>query len=79
MTSLVMLLVSMSLQAVLIIGVVFGIRRLFALAHISKKYVMLLWMIPFFFLIFPWKIAVPIYGKIRQLYICMGKFKRGYL
>lgn len=59
MISSVMLLVSMSLQAVLIIGVVFGIRKLFAMAHISKKYVMLLWMIPFFFLIFPWKIAVP--------------------
>ena len=59
MISLGMLIVSMSLQAVLIIGVVFGIRKLFALAHISKKYVMLLWIIPFFFLIFPWKIAVP--------------------
>lgn len=37
MISLVMLLVSMSLQAVLIIGVVFGIRRLFMLIPISKK------------------------------------------
>ena len=59
MISLVMILVSMSLQAVLIIGVIFAVRKLFLLMHVSKKYVMLLWMIPFFFLVFPWKAAVP--------------------
>lgn len=52
-------LVMMSLQATLIIAIIFGIRKLFSVIHISKKYVMLLWMIPFFFLIFPWKIPVP--------------------
>ncbi|MDE7310883.1 MAG: M56 family metallopeptidase [Eubacterium sp.] len=51
--------VSMSLRAVLIIGVVFAVRALFSLAHISKKYVMLLWVLPFFFLVFPWKVTVP--------------------
>lgn len=49
----------MSLQASLIICVVLIIRKLFFIAHISKKYVMLLWIIPFFFLIFPWKVSLP--------------------
>lgn len=49
----------MSLQAVLIICVVLLVRKVFSLLHISKKYVMLLWMIPFFCLIFPWKISSP--------------------
>lgn len=53
-----MCLFSMSMQAALIIGVVFVIRKLFSVMHISKKYVMLLWMISFFFLVFPWKITV---------------------
>ena len=49
---------SMSLQAVLVIGVIFVIRKLFLLMHITKRYVMFLWLIPFFFLVFPWRIPV---------------------
>lgn len=48
----------MSLQASVIIAVVLLIRKLFSLAGIAKKYMMMLWVIPFFFLIFPWKISV---------------------
>lgn len=58
MTGFVRQLATMSLQAVLMIGVVFAARKLFELVHISKKYVMLLWAVPFFFLVFPWKLTV---------------------
>jgi len=50
---------SMSLQATLIILVVLIFRKLFEKIYISKKYMMLLWAIPFFLLICPWKISVP--------------------
>lgn len=52
---------SMSVQASIIIIVVITIRKLFELLHIEKKYMMLLWIIPFFCLICPYKISVP-YG-----------------
>lgn len=52
---------SMSVQASIIIIVVIAIRKLFELLHIEKKYMMLLWIIPFFCLICPYKISVP-YG-----------------
>lgn len=58
MSALLIQILFMSMRAVLIIGVVFGIRKLFALAHIPQKYVMPLWLIPFFFLVFPWRITV---------------------
>ncbi len=60
MTGFLMQLSIMSLQATLAIGVVLIIRLLFHKLHISKKYTMLLWMIPFICLIFPWKISSPI-------------------
>lgn len=50
----------MSVQASFVICVIFIIRKLFSELHISKKYVMLLWIIPFVCLIFPWKLASPI-------------------
>ena len=50
----------MSIQASLVICVVLVIRQLFSMIHVSKKYIMFLWMIPFFFLVFPWKIESPI-------------------
>lgn len=59
MIAVVMRIISMSLQAVLVIGVVFGFRKLFAWGNVSKKYLVFLWIIPFFFLVFPWKIPVP--------------------
>ena len=39
---------TMSLQASLAIIVVLILRKVFAVMQISKKYVMLLWIIPFF-------------------------------
>lgn len=60
MTGFITCLGSMSLQASVIICVILFIRKIFFMAHISKKYILLLWMIPFFFLVFPWKIASPV-------------------
>lgn len=51
---------TMSLQASVAILVVLILRWVFAKTNISKKYVMLLWMIPFLLLICPWKISVPV-------------------
>lgn len=51
---------TMSVQAALIILVVCVIRMLFMKGRISQKYIMLLWMIPFFFMVFPWKVSSPI-------------------
>lgn len=53
-------LVSMSIQASIAIVAVLILRILFAKCKISKKYVMLLWVIPFICLILPWRIASPI-------------------
>lgn len=60
MTGLMTCLGGMSIQASVIICVILLIRKIFLMAHISKKYILLLWMIPFFFLVFPWKIASPV-------------------
>ncbi len=59
MTGLMLRIAAMSIQAILVIGVVFVLRKLFALVPVSKKYVMILWMIVYFFLVFPWKVSVP--------------------
>lgn len=53
-------LVGMSVQASIVIGVVLLLRLFFSKLNISKKYVMLLWMIPFVCLIIPWKINSPV-------------------
>lgn len=50
---------AMSIQAIPIILTVFAVRKLFELMHISKRYIMVFWLISFFFLIFPWKVIVP--------------------
>ncbi len=50
---------AMSIQAIPIILTVFAVRKLFELIHISKRYIMVFWLISFFFLIFPWKVIVP--------------------
>lgn len=54
-----MMLGTMSLQASIIIVVVLVLRKIFAKLRIAKKYMMLLWIVPFFCLIFPGKISVP--------------------
>lgn len=60
MTDFIIRLIGMSLQASVVIGVVLLLRLLFQKLNISKKYVMLLWVIPFICLILPWKITSPI-------------------
>lgn len=50
---------AMSIQDIPIILAVFAVRKLFELIHISKRYIMVFWLISFFFLIFPWKVIVP--------------------
>ena len=51
---------TMSLQASAAVLVVLVLRNIFSMAHISKKYVMFLWVIPFLLLICPWKISSPL-------------------
>ena len=51
---------TMSVQASVAILVVLLLRKIFASAGVSKKYVMLLWVIPFVMLICPWKISSPV-------------------
>ncbi|MBR3769597.1 MAG: hypothetical protein IKL06_03585 [Lachnospiraceae bacterium] len=50
----------MSAQASVAILVVLVLRKVFALLGVSKKYTMLLWMIPFWLLICPWKLSSPV-------------------
>lgn len=49
----------MGLQASFVIIVVFAIRAVFNIVHIPRRYITFLWMVPFFFLVFPWKITSP--------------------
>lgn len=51
---------TMSFQASVVIVVMLILRKLFAMMGVSKKYIMLLWMVPFLFLICPWKISSPV-------------------
>ena len=50
---------TMSIQAAVVIVVVLLLRYLFAKLHVPKKYVMLLWMVPYICMICPWKISQP--------------------
>ena len=50
----------MSLQAVIIFAVLFLMRLILKKLHISHKYIAVLWMILFFYLVFPWKLELPV-------------------
>ena len=50
------ILVRMSLQGSIIIGIILLLRMVFRGLRISYRYCVLLWGIAFFYLIFPWKI-----------------------
>ena len=50
----------MSMQASVAILVVLLLRRIFTVCGVSKKYTMLLWLIPFLLLVCPWKISSPV-------------------
>lgn len=49
----------MSLQATVIIFVVLILRFIFSRLHIAKKYIILLWIIPYIAMILPWGIKTP--------------------
>ena len=51
---------TMSVQAAVIILVVCVIRLICIRVKVPQKYIVLLWMIPFFFMVFPWKISSPV-------------------
>ena len=65
MSGFVVQLISMSWQATVAVLVVILLRQVFRIIGISKKYVMLLWLIPFLLLICPWKVSTP-YGLWSQ-------------
>lgn len=50
----------MSMQGVIIFAVTFLMRFILKRLHISHKYIVVLWMILFFYLVFPWKLELPI-------------------
>lgn len=50
----------MSMQGVIIFAVLFLMRFIFKKLHISHKYITVLWVILFFYLVFPWKLELPI-------------------
>lgn len=50
----------MSMQGAIIFAVVFLMRFILKKLHISHKYIAVLWVILFFYLVFPWKIELPI-------------------
>lgn len=50
----------MSMQGAIIFAVVFLMRFILKNLHISHKYIAVLWVILFFYLVFPWKIELPI-------------------
>ena len=56
---------SMSLQASVVIGVVLLVRILFAKLGIAKKYINILWILPYLCMICPWKLAGD-FGFWRQ-------------
>lgn len=57
----------MSLQATVIIFVVLILRFIFSKLHIAKKYIILLWIIPYIAMILPWSIKTPFsFWKLTQ-------------
>ncbi len=65
--------VAMSIQAILMIGIVLILRKLFAWLRISKKYFMIFWIMSYFFLIVPWKVTIP-EGDWHRLMLQIGEF-----
>ncbi len=52
-------LAAMSLQGVFMVCVVLVLRKICGVLHTAKRQAAALWLIPYFFLVFPWKIQVP--------------------
>lgn len=53
-------LLKMSLQGCVIIAIILLVRFILKKLHISHKYLVGLWFIVFFYLVFPWKISLPV-------------------
>lgn len=53
-------LITMSLQSIAIMVVVLSVRFLLKKLRISHKYMVGLWFIVFFYLVFPWKVSLPV-------------------
>lgn len=60
MSDFIVCLVSMSAQASLVILVVMILRKCLRILRVSGRYMILFWILPFFFLVFPWKITAPV-------------------
>ena len=70
------ILVRMSLQGSIIIGIILLLRMVFRGLRISYRYCVLLWGIVFFYLIFPWKIwqyADTAQGTLYWFTVSQGK------
>ena len=63
----------MSLQACVIIGVVLLVREIFSRVGIAKKYINVLWMLPYVCMICPWKFEGAV-GFWRQPQSNGGKY-----
>ena len=63
----------MSLQACVIIGVVLLVREIFSRVGIAKKYINILWMLPYVCMICPWKFEGA-FGFWRQPQSNGGKY-----
>lgn len=63
----------MSMQACIIIGVVLLVREIFSRAGIAKKYINILWMLPYVCMICPWKFEGA-FGFWRQPQSDSSKF-----
>lgn len=49
----------LSMQGTIIIFTVCLLRKLLQVLKVSHRYVVFLWLVPFFYLVFPWKLEVP--------------------
>lgn len=70
------ILVRMSLQGSIIIGIILLLRMVFRGLRISYRYCVLLWGIVFFYLIFPWEIwqyADTAQGTLYWFTVSQGK------
>lgn len=59
MSELISVLFKLSMQGTVIILTVCLLRKLLLVLKVSHRYVVFLWLVPFFYLVFPWKLEVP--------------------
>ena len=59
MAELISVLFKLSMQGTVIIVTVCLLRKVLQVLKVSHRYVVFLWLVPFFYLVFPWKLEVP--------------------